>query len=356
MCSSLDRYYQIVKCFRDEDFRANRQPEFTQIDIELSFTKERQVQLLVEGLMIKIWKECAGVDLSDREFPRMSYDQAMSRYGVDAPDARFGMEIEDISEIAASSEFAVFQAAVAEGGKVKGICLDGGATLSRSQLDELTEFARSSGAKGLAWIKYVDGEFNSPIAKFFKEGEKQQLIEMFAAESGSLMLFVADAASTVEKVLGLLRIRLGEQFGKASEELAFLWVEKFPLVEYDTTLGRYVSVHHPFTSPLLETEEDCRLLAEDPTRLHARAYDLVLNGQEVGGGSIRIHDAEIQQKMFEVLGIGEDEARRKFGFLLDALTYGAPPHGGIALGLDRLTMILGKKQSIRDVIAFPQIE
>lgn len=354
MCSCVDRYYQIVKCFRDEDFRANRQPEFTQIDIELSFTTEAQIQRLLEGLMCAVWQECAGKKLKT-PFVQLSYDEAMNRFGVDAPDMRFGLELSDVSAIFAESDFQVFKDAVLGGGVVKGICIPDGADMSRKQLDDLSAVVKVFGAKGLAWIKFEDDEAKSPISKFLSAAAMTALKECMGAGDGDVVMFVADSKKIACAALGALRVHIAKERELIDEdELAFGWVTQFPLVEYDTTLGRYMAVHHPFTAPLLQSEEDAKKLLENPGELRARAYDLVLNGQEIAGGSIRIHRADVQRQVFSLLGISSEEAERKFSFLLDALSFGAPPHGGIAIGLDRLVMILTKTESIRDVMAFPK--
>ncbi len=354
MCSGLDRYFQVVKCFRDEDFRANRQPEFTQIDIELSFTTEEQVRAMAEGLVRSVWKECAGKDL-EKEFPRIGYDEAMDRFGVDAPDTRFGLELSDLSDLFADSEFQVFKSNLESGGVIKGICLEGGADLSRKDFDHLTEFVGRYDAKGLAWFKFEDGEIKSPIKKFLTDAQIEKVAERLDAGKGDAILMVADQLSVANASLGALRCHLAKERGLfEKDQLSFVWVEKFPLFDFDNNQGRFVAVHHPFTAPLLESDQDREDLSENPGKLKARAYDLVLNGQELAGGSIRIHDNSIQREVFKQLGISDDEAERKFGFLLDALSFGAPPHGGIAFGLDRMMMILTGCDSIRDVIAFPK--
>jgi aspartyl-tRNA synthetase len=355
MCSGLDRYYQIVRCFRDEDLRANRQPEFTQIDIELSFVEESEIQELVEGLVKSIWQEAIG-EVLEPPFLRMSYHEAMSRFGVDAPDMRFGMELKDCSSLFAGSEFKVFRQALEIGGAVKGICVPGGADISRRVFDELIGFISPYGAKGLAWIKIEEDGVSSPISKFLDEPCLAQIRKLFDAEVGDAVLLVADQLSVVHASLGALRCHLAATRDLIEERNCFLWVEKFPLLEHDSAAGRFVAVHHPFTAPVLETEEDVDRLENDPGSALARAYDLVLNGQEIGGGSIRIHDSTLQNKMFSLLGISSEEAENKFGFLLGALSHGAPPHGGIALGLDRMVMLLSGLDSIRDCIAFPKTQ
>ena len=356
MCSGLDRYYQIVKCFRDEDFRANRQPEFTQVDIELSFTTEAQIQALIEGLVTNIWKEVLNVDIS-KEGPieRLTYDEAINRFGVDAPDMRFGLELSDISDLFEGTEFQVFRNCLESGGQIKAICLEGGAELSRKDLDGLTDFVKVYDAKGLAWVKYEEEGTKSPFQKFLTDTQATQLRERLSADTGDIILIVADQPGVVHASLGALRNHLAKTKNLIHEdEYKFAWIEKFPLFEFDSTGGRFVAVHHPFTAPLLESEEDRAKLKDEPGSLKARAYDLVLNGQEIAGGSIRIHDSSVQKEIFRHLGIGPEEAESKFGFLLSALSYGAPPHGGIAIGLDRLVMLLSKTDSIRDVIAFPK--
>ena len=355
MVSSFDRYYQIVRCFRDEDFRANRQPEFTQIDIEMSFVNELDIQNLVEGLMSAIWKDCAGIEL-DTPFPRMSYDDAMDRYGVDAPDLRFGLELQDVSSVFAKSSFQVFESTLSEGGIIKALRLPKAADqLSRKDMDELTDFVKGYGAKGLVWMKREADGLKSPITKFLTEDELSGLQSALGVEQGDVVFAVAAAPALTNASLGALRLQLGKRFSLIDEsQLAFCWVEDFPLLEFDPESGRYIAVHHPFTSPQFESEADLEAIVQNPEKARARAYDLVLNGQEVAGGSIRIHRADIQRRVFSLLGLSEEEARAKFGFLLDAFQYGAPPHGGIAVGLDRLIMILTGTDSIREVIAFPK--
>lgn len=354
MCAGVDRYYQIVRCFRDEDFRANRQPEFTQIDLELSFINEAEVSRLVEGLITEIWSHAVGVKLTP-PFPRLSYDEVMSRFGVDAPDMRFELELRELSALFRESSFKVFQEEIARGGVVKGLSLPGGAALSRKEIDDLSPVVAAHGVKGLAWLKYDNGEFQGPIAKFLSPAERDGLIAALAMEEGDLALLVASPVARTNAALGALRLHLGRLRGLIDEsKLAFVWVDRFPLFEYDEAAGRFNAVHHPFTSPVLETDEDWHNLDHNPGKLKARAYDLVLNGQEIAGGSVRIHQAAIQKRVFELLGIKREEATAKFGFLLEALSYGAPPHGGIAVGLDRVVMILSGSDSIRDVIAFPK--
>jgi len=353
MVSGLDRYFQIVKCFRDEDLRADRQPEFTQLDCEMSFVNRGQVMDIMEGMIAKVFKAALGVELS-LPMPRLTYAEALDRFGVDNPDLRFDMELIDITREVADSQFKVFASVAADGGLVKALNVKGGATFSRKDLDGFTDFVKIYGAKGLAWVKVKEGEWQSPIAKFFTADELSVLNEKLDAEVGDLLLFMADSASIANEALGRLRGHLGEKLGFADKNVfKFTWVTDFPLLEWDGEQRRHVAVHHPFTAPL---EEDIPLLDTDPGKARAQAYDLVLNGSEIGGGSIRIHDQSVQSRMFELLGIGEEEAREKFGFLLDALIFGAPPHGGIAFGLDRLMMILTGSDSIRDVIAFPKTQ
>jgi len=353
MVSGYDRYCQIVKCFRDEDLRADRQPEFTQIDCEMSFVDRDDVMKVMEGMIAVIFKEARGIDIP-LPMPRITYAEAMDRFGVDNPDLRFGLELVELSEIVKNSGFKVFADVVGSGGIVKALNAKGCGTFSRKDLDDLTEFVKIYGAKGLAWVKITEEGWQSPIAKFFTEDELAKMNKSLDAQIGDLLLFVADTYRIANESLGRLRNNLGHRLGLTDKDtFKFTWVTDFPLLEWDGETRRHVAVHHPFTAPL---DEDIPLLDTDPGKARAKAYDMVLNGSEIGGGSIRIHDQSVQSRMFRLLGIEEEEAREKFGFLLDALEFGAPPHGGIAFGLDRLTMILTGAESIRDVIAFPKTQ
>jgi len=352
MVGGIERYYQIARCFRDEDLRADRQPEFTQIDIETSFMSQEDIMAMMEKMMSQLMKTVKGVEVP-HVFPRMTYDEAMSRFGSDKPDTRFGLELVDLSEIVKDSGFKVFAAAVAGGGQVKVINVKGAAEkYSRKDIDALTEFVAVYGAKGLAWLK-VDAEgLKGPIAKFFSEDEAQALTATLEASEGDLLLFVADKKSVVADALGALRQKLGKELGLIDKSLFnFLWVTDWPLLEYDEEEGRYYAAHHPFTMPF---REDLEYLDSDPSKVRAQAYDLVLNGYELGGGSLRIFERPIQEKMFTVLGFSPEDAMEQFGFLMNAFEYGTPPHGGIALGLDRLVMLLAGSSNLRDTIAFPK--
>jgi len=353
MVSGFERYMQITKCFRDEDLRADRQPEFTQIDLEMSFVSREDVISIMEGLMKEVWKAGVGIDLK-APFPQISYQEAMDRYGLDAPDTRFGLELQEITEVFKNTQFKVFANVLSKGGIIKAIKIEKGAELSRSEIDEMEKQTAIYGAKGMAWIKVLPGEWQSPIVKFFSDEEKKALEAKLSMKEGDLVVFCADKPKVVNDALGNLREFLGAKLKLIDpSQLNFVWVVDFPMFDYDDADKRYVAVHHPFTSA---KPEDLPLLEMEPLKAKANAYDLVLNGNEIGGGSIRIHSMEVQKKVFELLGIGEEEAREKFGFLLDALDFGAPPHGGIAFGLDRLTMLLTGTDSIRDVIAFPKTQ
>lgn len=350
MVSGFDRYYQIARCFRDEDLRADRQPEFTQIDMEMSFMTIEEIIELNERLMKKVMKNVKGIDV-ETPFKRIPYDEAMSRFGSDKPDTRFGMELQDVSELVKDSSFKVFAGAVESGGQVKAITVKGAAAnYSRKDIDALGEFAARYGAKGLAWLK-VDAEgLKGPIAKFFEGELAEALIQTVQAEDGDLLLFVADKKSVVADAFGALRLKLGKDLGLIDEsQYNFLWVTDWPLFEYDEEEGRYYAAHHPFTMPA-----DVEELETNPSAVKAQAYDLVLNGFELGGGSLRIYQRDVQEKMFKALGFTAEQAREQFGFLLDAFEYGTPPHGGIAFGLDRLVMLLAGATNLRDTIAFPK--
>ena len=352
MVAGFDKYYQIARCFRDEDLRADRQPEFTQIDFEMSFVSERDVMAVAEKLVRKLYKELLGVEIG--EIPVMTYQEAISRFGTDRPDTRFGLELKDITEVAKRCNFKVFRSVAEKGGIVKGINFKGGAKLSRKEIDELTKFVGVYGAKGLAWIKVLPKGLQSPIVKFFSKEEMEEILRKLEAEPGDILFFVADKPEVVNASLANLRLKLGKTAGLIDEnKVNLLWVVDFPMFEWNEEENRWEALHHPFTSP---KEEDLEKLLEDPGSVRARAYDLVLNGVEIGGGSIRIHREDVQEKVFKVIGLQEEEARERFGFLLEALKYGAPPHGGMAFGLDRLCAIMRGEESIRDVIAFPKTQ
>lgn len=354
MIAGFDRYFQIARCFRDEDLRADRQPEFTQVDLEMSFVEREDILRIIEDMLTYVFENVLNQRIKT-PFPRISYDEAIERFGVDTPDCRFGLELKDITPIASKGDFNVFINAVKEGGIVKGINAKGCGGFSRKELDELTGFVSVYDAKGLAWVRITSEGWQSPIARFFREELKGEIDAIMRGEAGDLYLFVADKPKIVNTALGRLRVELARRLKLISnnKDLSFVWVTDFPLLEYDEAQGRYVSFHHPFTSP---REEDLDKLEVMPLEVRSLAYDIVLNGIEIGGGSLRIYKREIQKKVFERLGIGEEEAIEKFGFLLNALEYGAPPHGGIALGLDRLVAIICGVPSIRDVIAFPKTQ
>ncbi|HHE5932986.1 TPA: aspartate--tRNA ligase [Staphylococcus aureus] len=352
MISGFDKYYQIVKCFRDEDLRADRQPEFTQVDIEMSFVDQEDVMQMGEEMLKKVVKEVKGVKINGA-FPRMTYKEAMRRYGSDKPDTRFEMELIDVSQLGRDMDFKVFKDTVENDGEIKAIVAKGAAEqYTRKDMDALTEFVNIYGAKGLAWVKVVEDGLTGPIGRFFETENVETLLTLTGAEAGDLVMFVADKPNVVAQSLGALRVKLAKELGLIDEtKLNFLWVTDWPLLEYDEDAKRYVAAHHPFTSP---KEADIAKLGTAPEEAEANAYDIVLNGYELGGGSIRIHDGELQEKMFEVLGFTKEQAQEQFGFLLDAFKYGAPPHGGIALGLDRLVMLLTNRTNLRDTIAFPK--
>lgn len=354
MVSGMDRYYQIVKCFRDEDLRQDRQPEFTQIDIEMSFGNEKLLFQITEEMMAAIYQEILGIKLIT-PFPILKYQDAIDRFGTDKPDTRFGMEIVDLGEIVRGTSFKVFAQVLESGGQVRALNVKNSTeSLSRKTLDDLTEIAKTYGAKGMAWIKVQENELQSPIIKFFEQEMLDKMLKALDSKPGDTVVFIADTPKVVASALAHLRLALGKQLNLIDKSKnAFTWVTEFPLVEYDDAEKRYTAMHHPFTAP---REEDLGKFESDPGSIKARAYDLVLNGNEIGGGSIRIHQKEVQEKMFKLLGIGQEESEAKFGFLLDALQYGAPPHCGIAMGLDRIVMLLSGAASIRDVIAFPKTQ
>ena len=353
MYSGFDRYIQIARCFRDEDLRADRQPEFTQIDMEISFTTEDEIMAINEGFLAYIFKNFMGKELKT-PFLRMTWREAMERYGSDKPDIRFGFELNNISDIVENSEFKVFSGAVQGGGSVRAINVKGGARFSRKEIDSLTEKAKHYHAKGLAWLKKSNGEVSSSFAKFLTENENNAIMERLGLEDGDLILVVADKNKVVFDTLGALRCECAKRLGLLDPfDFKFLWVTEFPLFEYSEDDGRYYAMHHPFTQPMVE---DYHMIDTDPGKVRARAYDIVLNGTELGGGSIRINTTEMQEHMFRVLGISEEDAQEKFGFLLEAFKYGVPPHGGLAFGLDRLVTLLLGHEDIRDVIAFPKAQ
>lgn len=354
MCSGCDRYFQIAKCFRDEDLRADRQPEFTQIDMELSFVDVDDVIDVNERLLAKLFKEVLGVEVS-LPIPRMTWQEAMDRYGSDKPDTRFGMELNDVTEVVKDCEFVVFKGAIENGGTVRGINAKGQGGMARKKIDKLVDFAKDFGAKGLAYIAIQeDGNVKSSFAKFMSEAQMDALIQAMEGEAGDLLLFAADKNKVVWDVLGNLRLELARQMELLNkDEYKFLWITEFPLLEWSEEQNRYVAMHHPFTMPM---EEDLIYLESDPGRVRAKAYDITLNGNEIGGGSVRIFQDDVQERMFETLGFTKEQAQEQFGFLLDAFKYGVPPHAGLAYGLDRLVMLMAKEDSIRDVMAFPKVK
>ena len=352
MVSGLERYYQIARCFRDEDLRADRQPEFTQVDIETTFLTQEEILMMIEELLVKMMKDVKGLDIP-RPFPRFSYEEAMERYGIDKPDTRFEMELISLNEVVANCGFSVFSSTVAAGNEVKALCVkDGAERFSRKDIDKLTDYVKTYKAKGLAWAKCVDEGFNGPIAKFFTEEEAMAIKEKAKAKTGDLLLFVADKKSVVAESLGALRLHLGKALNLIDEsKFNFLWVIDWPLFEYDEDSKRFFAAHHPFTMPSLDT---LSTFDTNPHEAKAQAYDVVLNGFELGGGSLRIYQPDVQARMFKALGFKKEEADEQFGFLMNAFKYGTPPHGGVALGLDRIAMILTGSASLRDVIAFPK--
>jgi len=353
MVAGMERYFQIARCFRDEDLRADRQPEFTQIDVEMSFVDVDDVLDVMERLIVHVFQEAGGVTLP-QPFPRLRYDEAIDRFGSDKPDLRFGMELVDVTDLVAGSAFQVFARAVHEGGRVKALNVPGGAAMTRREIDELVSLAVQWGAKGLAWMAFQEDGVRSPIAKFFSEGELARLREAAGAANGDLLLFAADQRQVAAEILGRLRVRLGrERFALAPGQFACAWIVDWPLFEFNPETGRPDPLHHPFTSPV---DEDLPLLETDPLKVRAKAYDLVINGYELGGGSIRIHRRDVQETVFRILGLTQEQAQEKFGFLLEAFEYGTPPHGGVAFGLDRLIMLLAGTDNIRDVIAFPKTQ
>ena len=354
MCSGCDRYFQIAKCFRDEDLRADRQPEFTQIDMELSFVDVDDVIDVNERLLAKLFKEVLGVEVS-LPIPRMTWQEAMDRYGSDKPDTRFGMELNDVTEVVKDCEFVVFKGAIENGGTVRGINAKGQGGMARKKIDKLVDFAKDFGAKGLAYIAIQeDGNVKSSFAKFMSEAQMDALIQAMEGEAGDLLLFAADKNKVVWDVLGNLRLELARQMELLNkDEYKFLWITEFPLLEWSEEQNRYVAMHHPFTMPM---EEDLIYLESDPGRVRAKAYDITLSGNEIGGGSVRIFQDDVQERMFEALGFTKEQAQEQFGFLLDAFKYGVPPHAGLAYGLDRLVMLMAKEDSIRDVMAFPKVK
>ena len=354
MCSGYDRYFQLARCYRDEDLRADRQPEFTQIDMELSFVDVDDVIEINEKLISRLFKDILNVEIN-LPIPRMTWQEAMDRYGSDKPDLRFGMELKNVSEVVKNTEFSVFSDAIKNGGSVRGINVSGQASMPRKKIDALVSFARDYGAKGLAYLAIEeDGSIKSSFTKFLKEEEIKELVDKMEGKPGDLLLFAADKNKTVWAVLGALRVHIAESLGLLKkDDFKFLWVTEFPLFEYSEEDGRYYAVHHPFTSLM---DEDFEYIDSDPGRVRAKAYDIVLNGTEIGGGSVRIHQSDVQAKMFDVLGLSKEVANERFGYLLEAFKYGVPPHAGLAYGFDRVVMLMVGADSIRDVIAFPKVK
>ena len=353
MVSGIDKYFQIAKCFRDEDLRADRQPEFTQIDIEMSYITEEDIYVLVEGMLKRVFKETLGLDIP-APFPKMTYDEAMDKYGSDKPDLRYGLELVNVTELMKQTPFKVFLDAIAKGGIIKGLKAEGCAKFSRMEMDTLTEFVKQFGAKGLAWFKVTAGGIESPIAKFFEKPVQDELVKRFGAKDGDLIMLIADKPFTTNQCLDFLRRHMAEKLGLIDpNKFVFTWIVDFPLFMWNEEEKRFEPAHHPFTAP---KTDDLSAFDRDLGAIKARAYDIVLNGVELGGGSIRIHNREIQAKVFKTIGISDEQANSRFGFLLEAFEYGAPPHGGVALGLDRMLMLMFKESSIRDVIVFPKTQ